>query len=768
MGFPGLAQPKDKRGTVVSLVLNEQSGGLHSAEGSNSTASLLLDAFVIAARHRGVHLSREQILRDHQLKSPEITIPQMLRIARKAGLRSRSVRLRWRDLFGMGTALPAIVILRNGSAMILLGANPGHGSRPDVVVLLDPSGDENAPLILDELRFTAAWDGEVFLIKRDYRLRDDDRPFGMGWIIGQLLRDRRITRDLTICAILLAVLALTPIAFWRIMIDRVMHYGSISTFTVLCIAFAVLVIFDTAFGHLRRQMVLFLTTRVDVKIWNHMFDRLLNLPIDFFERTPTGEIVHDMYEIYKVRAFLTNQVFGTVLDSFVLIVFLPIMFLISTILTAVVLTICLLMCLLMAVRLPAIRRKVGAAMQAEVNRGTILVEAVHGMRTIKSLALDARQRHQFDVRLATVAERRFDEGLTTNWIQTLMHPLEMALQAGIVAVAVYLAITTNDPVYVGAIFAFMLMSQRVARPILQAAQSIVQIDEARRAIAKCAAIINRPPEAGRSGHGIRTPIVGRIEFSDVTFRYPGTVSPALDRVSFTIPEGSVFGIVGRSGSGKTTVTRLLQGLHGGYHGLIKIDSNDLREYDIDHLRSSIGVVLQDNFLFRGTIRETIAAAKPHARFEEIVRAARLAGAEEFIERLPAGYETFIQEGSTNLSGGQRQRLAIARALIGDPRILMLDEATSSLDADSEAIVNANLQKIAQGRTLIVISHRLSSIVHADRILVLECGAVYDSGTHHELLERCDIYAGLWHLQHRHLTPRTASNEIAPLRSKAAE
>jgi ATP-binding cassette, subfamily B, bacterial HlyB/CyaB len=254
----------------------------------------------------------------------------------------------------------------------------------------------------------------------------------------------------------------------------------------------------------------------------------------------------------------------------------------------------------------------------------------------------------------------------------------------------------------------------------------------------------------------------------VTFKYPGSMSPALDRVSFTIPEGSVFGLVGRSGSGKTTVTRLLQALHSDYTGLIKIDGNDLREFDVDHLRSSLGVVLQENFLFRGTIRDTIAASKAHATFEEVVRAARLAGAEEFIERLPAGYETFIQEGSTNLSGGQRQRLAIARALMSDPRILMLDEATSSLDADSEAIVNANLQQIAEGRTLIIISHRLSSLVEADRILVLERGAVYDSGTHEELLERCDIYAGLWHLQHRHLHIRPAPHEIVPLRQTAAQ
>jgi subfamily B ATP-binding cassette protein HlyB/CyaB len=269
-------------GAAVSLALSEQSTVVRPLDDGDNAAAPLLDAFIIAARHRGVHLSREQVLRDHQLKSPEITVPQLLRIARKAGMRSRSVRLRWQDLFNMGTALPAIAMLRNGSAMVLLGARPGRVGQPDTVVLLDPTGDQDAPLTLDEVRLSNAWDGEIVLIKRDYRLRDDDRPFGMGWIIGHLLRDRRMTRDLAICAVLLAVLALAPIAFWRIMIDRVMHYGSLNTFTTLCIAFTVLVVFDTAFGHLRRQMALFLTTRADVKIWSHMFDRLLNLPIDFF------------------------------------------------------------------------------------------------------------------------------------------------------------------------------------------------------------------------------------------------------------------------------------------------------------------------------------------------------------------------------------------------------------------------------------------------------------------------------------------------------
>jgi subfamily B ATP-binding cassette protein HlyB/CyaB len=752
---------------TVTLALNEPSTVDLLDDADKATGSLL-GSLVIAARHRGVQLSKEQLIRDHLLTAGDASVAQTLSIAQASGLRASATRLRWSDLFKMGSALPAIVLLRNGTAMVLIRAEANRPGWPPFVILRDPNSTEESPLLIDEARFSAAWGGDVILVKRDYRLRDEDRPFGMAWVAGQLLRDRRVARDLGICAVILGVLAISPVIFWRVMVDRVMYYGSTSTFTMICVAFGILLLFETAFGHLRRYLVLFVTTRVDVKLWTHMFNKLLNLPIDFFERTPTGEIVHDMYEVYRVRMFLTSQLFGTLLDSFVLVIFLPVMFMVSTIMTACVLAICLLICLWLVAMLPTVRRKVGLAVQAETQRGTHLVEAVHGIRAIKSLALDARQRHEWDVHVAKVAETRFDEGLTANLIQTVVHPLQMLMTNGVIAVAVYLALVTKDPMYLGAIFAFMIMTQRVTLPVIQAAQSIVQIDEARNAINLTARIVNQPAEEGRTGRGIRTPFVGRIEFNEVTFRYPGANSPALDRVSFTIPEGTVFGIVGRSGSGKTTATRLLQALHSNYQGLIKIDGNDLRAIDVDHLRSSLGVVLQENFLFRGSLRDTIAAAKPDATFEEVVQAARLAGAEEFIERLPAGYETFIQEGSTNLSGGQRQRLAIARALMGNPRILMLDEATSALDADSEAIVNANLLRIAQGRTLIIISHRLSSLVAADSIVVLERGAVYDIGTHDELLERCDIYAGLWHLQHRHLQARPQSHEIIPLRPNAAQ
>jgi ABC-type bacteriocin/lantibiotic exporter with double-glycine peptidase domain len=233
----------------------------------------------------------------------------------------------------------------------------------------------------------------------------------------------------------------------------------------------------------------------------------------------------------------------------------------------------------------------------------------------------------------------------------------------------------------------------------------------------------------------------------------------LESVTFEVGAGTMLGVVGRSGSGKSTLTRLLQGINREYTGYLRIDGSDLREINLTHLRRSLGVVMQDNFLFRGTVRDNIIAGRPGLTLEDAVRAARLAGAEEFIERLPKGYETWIEEGSANLSGGQRQRLAIARALVTDPRILILDEATNALDPESEALVNANLMRIADGRTMVIVSHRLSSLVNCDRILVMDRGRAVDMAPHRELVERCAIYRQLWQQQNRHLDAHGARQPV---------
>jgi ATP-binding cassette subfamily B protein len=702
----------------------------------------------VVARHHGLHLTTTQLVHDNLLTDQEITVEQLLKCAETSGMRAKAVKLDLDALSQLKKALPAIVRLRNGTSMVLLEVvGDPQNSR---LTLCDPNASEDALLIIDRPRFEDIWSGDVVLVKRDYEISDETQPFSFGLITALIFRERRMVRDIAVSAFILGLLALAPIMFWRLMSDKVIFYKAYNTFYVLCLAMLVVIAFESAFYFLRQFLVHQLTSRLDVKLSTYVFDKVLNLPIDYFEQHAVGLISRDIREVFRVRTFLVGQLFGTILDSTTLLFFLPVMLFFSPLMTFIVLALSGLIVAWLVLMLPAYRKKHTAVITAEGAQGAFLIQTLNGIRTVKSLALDARQRHMWDVLVARVAKARIAEAMTGNAIQAVVRPLERLAVSGSYALGVYLAISTNDPIYIGALFAFLMLSQRVSGPLMQMAQLINQFDEARAAVWMVGRLVNQPAEEGRSGHGVRTPLKGHVEFSGVTFKYKGAVSPALNDVSFEIPAGGTLGIMGKSGSGKTTITRLLQRLHSDYSGLIKMDGIDVREYDVDHLRRNVGVVLQENFLFSGTIRENIAAAKPDATFDDVVRAARLAGAEEFIDKLPRGYETYIYEGSPNLSGGQRQRLAIARALIVNPPVLILDEATSALDAESEAIVNANISRIAHGRTLIIISHRLSSLVKCDAILVLNRGVIDDIGRHEELLARNDIYSGLWHQQNNHV------------------
>jgi subfamily B ATP-binding cassette protein HlyB/CyaB len=737
-------------GTAMSAATVLGSIAPFEPEGAQEPSGLA--CLVIVARHYGLHLSVPQIIRNNVLTSKEVSVAELVKCAESEGLKAKPVTLAWSDLRELRRALPVIVRLKNGSHMVLRQFDDEFD--PPRIVLQDPNADEDAFLVLDQVRFEEVWGGDIIVIKRNYELTDETQPFSVRLIISLMFRERRIARDIFLCAVMLGLLALAPILFWRLLMDKVLFYKAFNTFFVLCLAMAVVVVFETAFVAIRQYLVSHLVMRIDVRLSTQIFYNLLNLPIDFFERTQVGLIARDIRELWKIRRFLTEQVLGTALDAALLFFFLPVMFFFSPIITVVVLAMCGAIAAWLIVMLPVYRRKTAAVHAVEGQQGAFLVQTLTGMRTVKSLALEARYRHIWDVYVAQTAKLRFAESMTANLIQTVARPMERLAVSGSLALAVYLALTSSDTLYAGALFAFVMLTQRVVAPLLQLSQMVSSYDEARTAAYVIAKLVNQPPEEGRSGHGVRRTLEGNIQFSNVTFKYKGAVSPALEQVSFEVAPGTTLGVMGRSGSGKTTITRLLQRLHSEYDGLIKIDGVDVREYDVEHLRHSLGVVLQENFLFSGTIRENITAGKSDATFDEIVRAARMAGAEEFIDKLPRGYETYVYEGSPNLSGGQRQRLAIARALILDPRVLIFDEATSALDAESEAIVNANISRIARGRTLIIISHRLSSLVSADAILVLDRGRVNDIGKHEELLDRCDIYSNLWHQQNQHVGSRS--------------
>jgi len=710
-----------------------------------------LEALVKVAGSHGVDLTVDALRSAYVATTGDIATSALVAIAHEAGLEAKCIHPKWRDLPRLSSVLPAIIRLKDGGAAVLTSV--GNDPRIGQLVLVESGlGEQTEEVTLDEAHLNALWTGEVILIKRRFRLTDDRQPFGFRWLVNQVLRERRLFREIAISAIVMTILTMIPPFAMMIVIDRVLTNHSVSTLWVLAGGFAVVIVSEMALGYLRRKFMEVTATRIDGRLNLYMMKKLLSLPMDYFERNPTGLTMGKLSKVFQIRTFLTGQLFGTFLDLMMLFIFVPVLLLLNWELAMLVFLLAGLIFFTIFVFLKPMQARYAAVVHAEQAKGVYLTETVYGMRTIKSLSLEGRRMHEWDSRTARSIEARYEYGRLANYPQTLTVPFERMIFLGTFMLGAAFSLADPTTILPGTLMAFSMIAMRTAAPLVQLARLLQDVGEIQGAIYEAASIFNHPPEETRAGSGLRLPVYGNITFQNVDFRYASGAPLALNGATFDIRAGTIFGIMGRSGSGKTTITRLLQGLNPKYEGIIKIDGMDLREIDLRHLRTNIGVVAQENFLFSGTVRENIGMAKTNATFAEIVRAAQLAGAEEFIERLPRGYDTYLEEGGSNLSGGQRQRLAIARALVLDPPVLILDEATSALDAESEAIINANLLRIAQSRTIICVSHRLAMLVPADAILVMEKGKVYDIGTHQELVHRCDIYKHMWHTQNRHTQP----------------
>lgn len=706
-----------------------------------------LECLVAVARHHGVDLSVERLIHDYAIDAGAVPVPRLLRIAQEAGFRARSTNIKWRDLARLGGAYPVLARLDNGNWIVLVNLQ-GEGGDATVTVF-DPLAEQLHLLILSEEQLCARWRGEVVLLKRAHRLTDSEQPFGLRWFVPELIRQRRIFRDVAVAALFLYAVGLATPIFFQLVIDKVLVHEGYATLYVLGVGIVVALIFDATFTFLRRYLLLYATNKIDIRVATRTFGHLLRLPIGFFEGAPVGVLVKHMQQSARVREFLTGRLFLTLLDALSLLVFVPVLFLYSTQLTLLVLLFTGLIALTVAVLVRPFRRRLRELYEAEAERQGLLVESIHGMRTVKSLAMEPLQRRNWDDRSARAVTSRFGVEKISTLAQTSTGLLEKLMIVAIIGVGAMSVL--DGAMTVGALVAFNMLAGRVSSPLVQLVTMVHEYQEVALSVRMLGEIMNRRPERENHARGIRPPLKGKIEFEGVSFRYGAEGSPALDDVSFAVPEGCVFGIVGRSGSGKTTITRLIQGLYPVQQGVVRVDGFDIRELDLVHLRKNVGIVLQDSFLFRGTVRENISAPKPDATFEEIVEAARLAGADEFVERLPRGFDTMLEENGQNLSGGQKQRLAIARALVTCPRLLILDEATSSLDPESEVIIRQNLWRIARERTVIIVSHRLSALVEANAILVIERGRIVDVGRHGELLSRCSNYRHLWNQQTRQVS-----------------
>jgi ATP-binding cassette, subfamily B, bacterial HlyB/CyaB len=702
-------------------------------------------ALMMAGRYFGLELDPVDYRSD--AGNPLPTAASLSAWAQAAGMWSRAVRLRWRHLMSFQDSSPVVLLFNDGTAGLLTGASVEH----KIVLIRDPRAPEaDPPVQVDEMRLAEVWSGEAILLRAHRGHTDADPPFSVRWLFGLMGLEAKALRDLFIASVALSFLTIFPALIVMTVIDKVLTYHSYSTLALISMILGIMILFETLLGHARRLIMLVVGVRIDAKINLHVFSRLIRLPLDYFERHPAGETMYKVTSIHQVRQFITGKLMSTILDMITLAVLAPFLFWLNATLAWIVVVCAAVIMLVILAFLRPMRVVFARVIASETDKSAALGETIFGIKTVKSLALEPQRKSLWDERVAEAGKWRMAFGKMSNWPQTLVTPIERFMWIGIVMIGAYMTLEDQSGVGVGGLFAFMMLSQRVSTPLVGLARLIEEWEEVGGAMGQAASVLNQPLEIDNAGTGVRPRFSGAIAFEDVTFTYPGTKLPALSKISFEIPAGTMLGLVGRSGSGKSTVTRLLQGINREYSGFLKIDGADLRSINLRHLRSSFGVVLQENFLFRGSIRENILAGRPGLTLDDAIRAARLAGAEEFIERMPNGYETYIEEGSPNLSGGQRQRLAIARALITDPRILILDEATSALDPESEALVNANLLRIARGRTMLIVSHRLSSLVDCDQIMVLDKGQLLDIAPHDVLLERCSVYRQLWAQQNRHL------------------
>ena len=529
--------------------------------------------------------------------------------------------------------------------------------------------------------------------------------------------------------------------FTQVIIDKVVGNGGLSTLTVLGVAMVLMALVQSVLSGVRTHILNQTTTKLDAILGANLFRHLISLPVPYYEHRRVGDIIMRVGMVGNVRQFLTGTTMTALLDAVFAVVFVAVMLYYSVTLTLLALVIVPLYAFQTWWAYPIYWEKMKSAFQVGIQQRNFLIEAVTGMQTVKALAIEPQFIKRWEGYVCRYVQKQFDLSAFNLLINGGNGAIQTLFTLLILWVGGYKVM--NGEFTLGQLIAFQMLAGQATGPMTKLLTMWPQVQQAILGMQMLGDVLHSriEPVLRPSPPGLKV-IRGDIEVKDVSFRYRLDLPPAVDKVSFSIKAGEKIGLVGRSGSGKSTLAGLLEKIYMADEGTITVDGTDLREADYPWLRTQMGVVQQDSYLFDGSIRDNIAAARPAAHMEEVMQAARLAGAHDFILELDEGYDTKVGERGAGLSGGQRQRIAIARALLTNPRILIFDEATSALDYESERIVMKNIEAIGQGRTMIFIAHRLVTVEHCDRIIVLDHGKVAEQGTPAELLALGGIYAHL--------------------------
>jgi ATP-binding cassette, subfamily B, bacterial HlyB/CyaB len=700
-----------------------------SLSGSPTDSGLL--SLLILARFHDLPADGSQLRHQFAQSGQALSDTDLLRAAKHLGLKAGLVRTMWSKL--QGTPLPAMAKRIDGRYVVLAKV------EADKVLVQDPI--EARPLVLFREQLAAMWTGELILCTKRAHVRLQDLKFDFTWFIPAIVKYRKFFGEVLVASFFLQLFALLTPLFTQVVIDKVLVHKGFTTLHVLAIGMIALAVFEAALGGLRTYLFAHTTNRIDVSLGAQLFRHVLALPLSYFEARRIGDTVARVRELEQIRQFLTSHVVTVVLDVVFTIVFLAVMWFYSSTLTLVVMASLPVYALLSIAITPAIRARLHEKFNRGAENQAFLVEAISGIQTVKAMAVEPPLVRKWEEQLA-------------GYVRSSFRATSLMLIAGQSAACVQ-KVTTVAVLWVGAyrviegdlsigqLIAFNMLSAQVTGPLLRLVNLWQEFQQVGISVQRLGDVLNTQPEPSYNPNRTTLPhVTGHVRFDEVTFRYRPDGPEILRKVSFAVAPGQVIGLVGRSGSGKSTVAKLLQRLYVPERGRVLVDGVDLAQVDPAWLRRQVGVVLQENFLFNGSVRSNIALTDPGLGMEQVIQAAKLADAHEFILELGDGYDTVIGEHGCTLSGGQRQRIAIARALVANPRILIFDEATSALDYESEAVIQQNMAQISQGRTVFIIAHRLSTVRPAHRIYVVEKGEIVEQGAHDELLQVGGLYACL--------------------------
>jgi subfamily B ATP-binding cassette protein HlyB/CyaB len=684
-------------------------------------------------RIHGIGIDPEQVR--HRFGGIPIGTSEMLAYAKQTGLKARVFKTTFARL--ARTPLPGIAALRDGGFLIL-------GKIADGKILVQ-SPSSARPQLMTQAELEAIWDGRVVLIARRAGLVDLARRFDITWFLGAIIKYKKLLGEVIAASFFLQLFALASPLIFQVVIDKVLVHRSMGTLDVLILAFVTIATFETILGALRTYIFSHTTNRIDVELGARLFRHLLALPIGYFQARRVGDSVARVRELENIRNFITGSALTLTIDLFFTFVFIAVMFFYSSLLSWIVIASFPFYIAVSAVATPIFRHRLDEKFRRGAENQAFLVESVTGVETLKSMAVEPQMQRRWEEQLAGYVTASFRVSNLGNVASQGVQLISKVATATTLYFGARLVI--DGSLSVGELVAFNMLAGRVSQPVLRLAQLWQDFHQARLSVARLGDILNTPAEPTyAAARSTISALTGAIHFDHVMFRYRVDGAEILHDVCLEVAPGQVVGIVGPSGSGKSTLAKLVQRLYVPESGRVLVDGVDLAVVDPAWLRRQIGVVLQENVLFNTSIRSNIALSDPAMPMERVIAAATLAGAHEFILELPEGYDTVVGERGSSLSGGQRQRIAIARALVANPRILIFDEATSALDYESEQIIQNNMRKIVEGRTVIIIAHRLSTVRGANRIITIERGRIVEDGSHDDLVRSGGRYARLLRLQ----------------------